>query len=141
MREDDLRTTPPADDHVDLAVEVFRMLADATRVKLLWLLLDSESSVNDLAAASGKAQAGVSQHLAKLRMARLVQTRRQGSQIFYRIESDHVRQLIQDSIHHAEHASSGTPEHHRDAGNNVTPLPHTDPAHQGAPAATRKTKK
>lgn len=89
------------------------MLADATRVKLLWLLLAGESSVNDLARRTGKAQTGVSQHLAKLRMARLVQTRRQGSQIFYRIESDHVRQLVQDSVFHAEHASGGMPEHHR----------------------------
>jgi DNA-binding transcriptional ArsR family regulator len=103
----------PSDDQVDLAVEVFRMLADPTRVKLLWLLLDAELSVNDLAAASTKPQTGVSQHLAKLRTARLVQTRRQGNRVFYRIESDHVRQLVQDAVHHAEHASGGVPEHHR----------------------------
>ena len=89
------------------------MLADSTRVKLLWLLLAGESAVNDLAAAAGKSQTSVSQHLAKLRMARLVQTRRQGNQIFYRVESDHVRQLVQDAVHHAEHAGSGVPEHHR----------------------------
>ena len=117
MRADSqiVRQIPP-DDQVDLAVEVFRMLADHTRVKLLWLLLESESSVNDLAAAAGKSQTGVSQHLAKLRMARLVQTRRQGNQVFYRIESDHVRQLVQDAVYHAEHASGGVPEHHRRAG-------------------------
>lgn len=99
----------PPDDQVDLVVEVFRMLADATRVKLLWLLAQGESSVNDLAAAAGKAQYSVSQHLAKLRMARLVQTRRQANQIFYRIESDHVRQLVRDAVHHAEHAGTGVP--------------------------------
>lgn len=69
-------------DAVDLAVEVFRMLADGTRVRLLWLLHDQESSVGDLAAAMGKAPAATSQHLAKLRMARLVTTRRQGTQVF-----------------------------------------------------------
>lgn len=108
-----IHTPVPPDDQVDLAVEVFRMLADSTRVKLLWLLLDEESSVNDLAAAAGKSQTGVSQHLAKLRMARLVQTRRQGNQVIYRIESDHVRQLVRDAVHHAEHAGGGVPEHHR----------------------------
>jgi len=104
---------PPAPDHVDLAVEVFRMLADATRVQLLWALLDAELPVNELAEAVGKPPAGVSQHLAKLRMARLVHTRRQGTQVFYRIENSHVRQLVEDAIFHAEHSGSTVPDHHR----------------------------
>lgn len=105
---------PPEDEQVDLAVEVFRMLADATRVKLLWVLLPGEASVNQLAAAVAKPQAAVSQHLAKLRMAHLVQTRRQGTQVFYSVVSDHVRQLVEDAIFHAEHAGGGVPRHHRD---------------------------
>lgn len=114
MHEDNLSVREvPAGEQVDLAVEVFRMLADATRLQLLWCLLDHEVSVGQLAAATGKPQAGVSQHLAKLRMARLVQTRREGTQVFYRIGNDHVRQLVLDAILHAEHASSGVPEHHR----------------------------
>lgn len=69
----------PEDDQVELAVEVFRMLADATRLRLLWLLLAGEAPVLRLAQTVGKPQAAVSQHLAKLRMARLVTTRRQGT--------------------------------------------------------------
>lgn len=103
----------PAKEQVDLAVEVFRMLSDATRVQLLWALLDGERPVNELADAVGKPSAGVSQHLAKLRMARLVSTRRQANQVFYRIESEHVRQLVADAIYQAEHATSGIPEHHQ----------------------------
>ena len=103
----------PPKQQVDLAVEVFRMLADATRVRLLWILLDAELSVGQLVAATGKSPTGVSQHLAKLRMARLVQTRRQGTQVFYRVDSDHVRQLVQDAIFHAEHAGAEVPQHHR----------------------------
>lgn len=107
----------PAREQVDLAVEVFRMLSDATRVQLLWAMLDGEVAVNELADAVGKPAAGVSQHLAKLRMARLVGTRRQANQVFYRIESEHVRQLVEDAVHQAEHAAGGVPEHHRaDAG-------------------------
>lgn len=105
----------PAREQVDLAVEVFRMLSDATRVQLLWALLDGEMPVNDLAEAVGKPSSGVSQHLAKLRMARLVSTRRQANQVFYRVESDHVRQLVADAIYQAEHAAGGTPDHHREA--------------------------
>jgi DNA-binding transcriptional ArsR family regulator len=114
----------PPEEQVDLAVEVFRMLADATRVRLLWMLLEGELSVGQLAATIGKSQTGVSQHLAKLRMARLVQTRRQGTQVFYRVDSDHVRQLVQDAIFHAEHAGTEVPEHHR-ANREVTTLAST----------------
>ena len=89
------------------------MLSDATRVQVLWAMLDGEMSVNELAEAVGKPAPGVSQHLAKLRMARLVSTRRQANQIFYRIESEHVRQLVADAIYQAEHAAGGIPEHHR----------------------------
>ncbi len=103
----------PAAEQVDLAVEVFRMLADSTRVGLLWALLDGELAVNELAEAVGKPAAAVSQHLAKLRMSRLVRTRRAGTQVFYRIESSHVRALVEDAIFHAEHAGVGVPEHHR----------------------------
>lgn len=105
-----------ADEQADLVVEVFRMLADATRVQLLWSLAGSELSVNELAGRVGKAAPAVSQHLAKLRMARLVRTRREGTQVFYRLENDHVRQLVTDAVHNAEHATAGVPAHHRNDG-------------------------
>jgi DNA-binding transcriptional ArsR family regulator len=116
---------PLPQDQVDLAVEVFRMLADATRVRILWALIGRELSVNELAGEVGKLPASVSQHLAKLRMTRLVQTRREGNQVFYRLENEHIAQLVTDAIYNADHASAGIPEHHRhDAG--LTALaPHT----------------
>src|SRR6201990_2245865 len=70
-------------DQVGLMVEVFRMLADAPRVQVLWALVDRELSVNELAEHVGKPAPSVSQHLAKLRMARLVRTRRDGTPIFF----------------------------------------------------------
>jgi DNA-binding transcriptional ArsR family regulator len=100
------------DDHVDLAVEVFRMLADGTRIRILWALIDRELSVNELAAQVGKQPAAVSQHLAKLRMTRVVQTRREGTTVFYRLENDHVARLVTDAIRNAEHAGPGVPGHH-----------------------------
>jgi DNA-binding transcriptional ArsR family regulator len=62
--------TASQDDQVNLVVEVFRMLADATRVQVLWSLTDREMSVNELAEHVVKPAPSVSQHLAKLRMAR-----------------------------------------------------------------------
>src|SRR5262245_49062844 len=112
MNADSRITDLPA-EQVDLAVEVFRMLADPTRVRLLWALIETERSVNELAAQLGKPPASVSQHLAKLRMARLVRTRRDGTHVFYQLENTHVAQLVIDAIHNAEHAGPGVPRHHQ----------------------------
>ena len=104
------------DDQVGLIVEVFRMLSDATRVQLLWALVDRELSVTELAETVGKPAASVSQHLAKLRMARLVRTRREGTTIYYSIENTHVGRLVTDAVFNAEHAGPGIPGHHRGEG-------------------------
>ena len=103
-----------ADEQADLVVEVFRMLSDTTRVRLLWALAGRELSVNELAERVGKPGPSVSQHLAKLRMARLVRTRREGTQVFYRLENEHVGQLVTDAVYNAEHAAGGVPAHHLD---------------------------
>lgn len=89
------------------------MLSDATRVRLLWALVDRELSVTELAEIVGKPAATVSQHLAKLRMARLVSTRRDGTTIFYSVQNSHVAQLVTDAVFNAEHAGPGVPAHHR----------------------------
>lgn len=104
-------------DQVALTVEVFRMIAEGTRIQILWALIDGEMAVNELADTVGKPGPSVSQHLAKLRMGRLVRTRREGTQVFYQLENDHVRQLILDAVHNAEHAGPAVPAHHlRDRG-------------------------
>lgn len=92
------------------------MLADATRVQVLWSLADREMSVNELAEQVGKPAPSVSQHLAKLRMARLVRTRRDGTTIFYRLENEHVRQLVIDAVFQRRARRSRIPRHHRAAG-------------------------
>jgi ArsR family transcriptional regulator, zinc-responsive transcriptional repressor len=101
------------DDEVNLIVEVFRMLADPTRVRVLWALTGGELSVTELAERVDKPAPSVSQHLAKLRMARLVRTRRDGTTIYYSLENEHVGQLVADAVFNAEHAGPGVPAHHR----------------------------
>jgi len=101
-------------EQAELAVEVFRMLSDTTRVRLLWALIDEELPVNELADRVDKPAPSVSQHLAKLRMARLVRTRREGTQVFYRLENEHVARLGADAVFNAEHAGPDAPRHHHD---------------------------
>ena len=110
----------PDGQYVELAVEVFAMLADATRIRLILALRDGEMSVNHLADIVGKSPAAVSQHLAKLRLARFVTTRQDGTRVFYRLENEHAKQLVSDAIFQAEHSLGGTPRHHHPA-DSVTP--------------------
>lgn len=100
---------------VAIAAEVFRLLADGTRIRLLWALAEAELSVTELVERVGRPQPTVSQHLAKLRLARLVGTRREGTQVFYSLENEHVRNLVVDGVHNAEHAIPGVPPHHQNA--------------------------
>jgi DNA-binding transcriptional ArsR family regulator len=98
---------------VELAVEIFAMLADATRVRIILALREGEMAVGALAQVVGKSPAAVSQHLAKMRLARMVSTRQDGTRVLYRLENEHARQLVADAIFQAEHALGGQPAHHR----------------------------
>jgi DNA-binding transcriptional ArsR family regulator len=110
----------PDSQFVELAVEVFSMLADATRVRLILALREGERSVNDLAVTVDKSPAAVSQHLAKLRLGRFVATRQEGTRVFYRLENEHASQLVSDAIFQAEHSLGGTPRHHHTQTEPVT---------------------
>lgn len=81
--------TMPTEDQVSAAAEAFRMLSDPTRIKVLWALLQGESSVACLAELAGASPTVVSQHLAKLRLAGLVKTRRVGTFVYYSPAPDH----------------------------------------------------
>ena len=94
----------PEDEQAHLAAETFRMLADPTRIKLLWALLQGESSVTCLAELAGVSPTSVSQHLAKLRLAGLVQGRREGTFVYYTAANTHVRALLAEVLSHADHA-------------------------------------
>ncbi|SDJ77072.1 ArsR/SmtB family transcription factor [Nonomuraea jiangxiensis] len=113
---DNTSTATPSQDHptpaqVNAAVDAFRMLSDGTRLRLMWLLSSGELDVNSLAEAIGAPRPSVSQHLAKLRLAGLVDTRRDGRRVLYRARDSHVRALIAEALFHADHEVSGLPRH------------------------------
>jgi len=112
MNADNKACTLTADSqYVELAVEVFAMLADATRVRLILALRHGELPVNVLAEKAGKSAAAVSQHLAKMRLARMVATRQEGTKVYYRLQDGHAWQLVADAIHQAEHTLGTAPYH------------------------------
>jgi DNA-binding transcriptional ArsR family regulator len=101
----------PNEEQVHLAAETFRLLADPTRMKILWALLQGESSVACLAELVGAAPTAVSQHLAKLRLSGLVKGRREGTFVYYSAADVHVRRLLDEALFHADHADRDLPDH------------------------------
>jgi DNA-binding transcriptional ArsR family regulator len=101
----------PPGAQVEAATTALRMLADPTRFRLMWLLRDGEHDVTTLAAAAGVARPAVSQHLAKLMLAGLVTSRADGRRRLYRALGGHVRRLVVEALHAADHHVAGMPEH------------------------------
>ena len=101
----------PTDGQVTWAADTFKLLADPTRIRIIWALLHGEHSVNELAEHVGARPPAVSQHLAKLRLTRLVSTRRQGTTIYYRAHNEHVRRITEEALFHADHVIADLPSH------------------------------
>lgn len=104
-------------EYVDLAAEVLGILSDPTRIRIVLALRDGvELPVNALAEIVGKKPSGVSQHLARMRMVRMVTTRQEGTSVRYRLTDEHALALVVEAIKQAEHAVAGgqiPPHHHR----------------------------
>lgn len=98
--------------YVDLATEVFSLLADPTRIRIILALREGELAVGDLAERVGKSPTSVSQHLAKLRWGRVVAARQEGTRALYSLVDSHARQLVQQAVFQAEHAVDEQPRHH-----------------------------
>ncbi len=101
----------PSSQQVQAAVTSFTMLADPTRVRMLWALRDGERDVASLAALAECRPTVASQHLSKLRLAGLVEASRDGRRMLYRLRGGHVRALLSEALFHADHQVSGTPTH------------------------------
>ena len=101
----------PTSEQAELAAGTLRMLAEPTRLRILWALFSGEESVGRLAELVAVKPSVVSQHLAKLRLARLVTTRREGTRIFYSATDVHVRQLTEEALFHADHVAAELPDH------------------------------
>lgn len=82
----------------DRAVAVLKAVADPSRYRLLWALSNGELPVSALAELLGAHVAATSQHLAKLRAAGLVDSRREGTRIYYRAADTHVRTLLEGAM-------------------------------------------
>jgi len=94
---------PVLDEHTAAHVaELFGAFSDTSRVRILSVLTEREMNVGALAAAVGVSQSAVSHHLRGLRQLRLVQARRDGREVYYRVEDEHLIALFQQGVRHVQ---------------------------------------
>ncbi|HSZ46932.1 MAG TPA: metalloregulator ArsR/SmtB family transcription factor [Streptosporangiaceae bacterium] len=102
----------PADEAVEQAADVFALLGDPNRVRLLVALLEGgEMCVCDLAAVAGMSESAASHAVRWLRAHRIVSSpRREGRMMYYRLDDAHVRELLGLALTHAQHTRAVHPE-------------------------------
>ena len=101
----------PTEAQVVVAVTTLALLADPTRLRVLWLLARGDREVSALSALTGASASATSQHLAKLRLAGLVTMRKDGRSHVYSARGAHVRALVDEALYYADHRVSGEPDH------------------------------
>jgi ArsR family transcriptional regulator len=99
----------PGPELLETAAGTLRMLAEPTRLHLLWQLAEGPKTVTELTAAAGVPRTVASQHLAKLRLSGLVDTRKNGRHVIYSLHDGHLVRLIRETFNHADHRISGEP--------------------------------
>jgi DNA-binding transcriptional ArsR family regulator len=83
--------------------ELFSALSDTSRVRILIQLLHKEMNVGALAESVGISESAVSHHLRSLRLLHLVRARKEGRQVFYCLDDDHISELINSGLDHVLH--------------------------------------
>ena len=91
------------DEHTAAHVaELFRAFSDTSRVRMLSVLTGREMNVNTLADAVGISESAVSHHMRSLRQMHLVEARRDGKEVFYRVEDEHIIMLFRQGVKHIQ---------------------------------------
>lgn len=96
-----LESQPAEEVLYDLA-ELFKVFGDSTRIRILYALIESELCVGDIAQMLNLGQSAVSHQLKLLKDAKLVKFRREGKVIFYALNDDHVRTILNMGMEHIE---------------------------------------
>ncbi|MEU0784551.1 metalloregulator ArsR/SmtB family transcription factor [Streptomyces sp. NPDC006173] len=107
----DAHPRSPGEEQFALAAELLALLGDRTRLMLLHALADGEADVSTLTEGCGAARPAVSQHLARLRLAGLVTTRKDGRRVIYSLGDGHLRRVVDEALSLADHRLSDRPAH------------------------------
>jgi len=90
----------PEDEKLYDLAELFRIFGDTTRIKILYVLFESDMCVCDIAELLNMTQSAISHQLRILKASKLVKNRREGKSVIYSLADSHVRHIIDQGIEH-----------------------------------------
>ena len=97
-----VRQRMPDEDILYDLTELFRLFGDSTRLRILYVLFESELCVCDIAVLLGLTQSAISHQLRALKSARLVKSRREAKTVVYSLADDHVKTIINQGLDHVK---------------------------------------
>ncbi|CAM4327903.1 ArsR family transcriptional regulator [Bacillus manliponensis] len=95
-----VKRTIPVDDSLSQVAELFKVLGDRTRTRILHALFEAEMCVCDLSYLLGMTQSSVSHQLRVLKQAKLVKNRKEGKVVYYSLADDHVIRIFEQAFEH-----------------------------------------
>ncbi|MDW8800973.1 metalloregulator ArsR/SmtB family transcription factor [Clostridium sp. A1-XYC3] len=96
----EVRSNIPKEETLYSLSELFKVLGEPTRVKILYALLNAEMCVCDIAALFNMTQSAISHQLRILKQSRLVKYRREGKIVYYSLDDEHVKQIFDQGLVH-----------------------------------------
>lgn len=103
MAEKSVENQLPEARRVEALSEFFKVMGDPTRLRILWMLDNGEICVCNLAEQLQMTVSAISHQLRALRAAKLVKSRRQGKHIYYSLDDEHVRAVLETAMQHLDH--------------------------------------
>lgn len=97
-----VREALPEDERLFDLADLFKVLGDSTRVKIICSLFQAEMCVCDIAALLGMNQSAISHQLRVLKQARLVKYRKEGKVVYYSLEDEHVKRIFDQGLNHMD---------------------------------------
>lgn len=97
---DSVTAEMPEDEILYDLAELYKVFGDSTRIKILYVLFESDMCVCDIAQLLNMGQSAISHQLRVLKQAQLVKFRRDGKQVIYSLADDHVRTIIDNGMEH-----------------------------------------
>lgn len=90
----------PAEETLYDLAELYKVFGDSTRIKILYVLFESEMCVCDIAMILNMSQSAISHQLRVLKQSKLIKNRRDGKTVFYSLADEHVRTIINQGMSH-----------------------------------------
>ena len=97
----------PSKEELECLSQVFKLLGNLTRTKILWVLDKNEMCVCDIANVLNMTKSSISHQLASLREAGIVEYRKVGKEVYYRLDDFHITKLYEIGIEHIDHKLKG----------------------------------